>query len=303
MRLARLFLINVIVLFVLLEIVLRLQEPYFHLMTKGNLESPNKLLMTQYHPVWNHQIRGGLQELELKDDVHVNFFTVSTNSWGCRYPEIVIPKPAMTYRVIVIGDSFTEGYKLQDTVAVKLEQELQTDNSGLRYEILNCASSTYSPLLMYLRLRDHLMQIEPDAIIVNVDQTDIWDDAFRYRPRMVVNERGEVLSVRKDSWRMIELTKVAMEWSAAVRTLVSTGHRIALRLGFYSRPTEILASTHGNYYWFHTVQPADGTPRWQEAFEFLAENVKRIIDLCADRGVACAFTTYPHVGQIGVSVV
>src|SRR5262249_16561039 len=301
MRLTRFFLVNVVVVFVLLEIVLRLQEPYFHLMAKGNFESPNNLIMTQYHPVWNQQTRGRLQELELSmwiGDDQINY-TVTTNSWGCRYPEIVIPKPAMTYRVIVIGDSFTVGYKLQDTVAVKLEQELKRDNSGLRYEILNCASSTYSPLPMYLRLRDHLMQIEPDAIIVNVDQTDMYDDSLRYRPRMVVNDRGEVLSVRKASWQMIELTKVAMEWSAAVRTLVSTGQRIAMKLGFYGSTTEIPASTDGNVYWFHTVQPADGTPRWQEAFEFLAGNVKRIIDLCADRGVDCAFTTYPHVGQIG----
>jgi hypothetical protein len=121
---------------------------------------------------------------------------------------------------------------------------------------------------------------------------------------MVVNEQGDVLSVSKPSWQTMELTKVAMVWSAAVRTLVSTGHRLALRLEFYDRTTqpgggEILPPTLENIYWFHTVQPEDGAPRWQEAFEFVAGNVKRIIDLCAERGVDCAFTTYPHVGQLG----
>ena len=301
MRIIKVLLIQVLISLLLLEVALRLQEPYFHLMAKGDHESPNNLIVTQYHPVWNHQVRPNLHDLELrvKDDEEMGY-SISTNRWGCRYNDITMPKPKNTYRIIVIGDSFTFGYHQEDTVAVKLERQLNLEQSTLRFEVINCASGSYSPVLMYLRIRDHLLGINPDAIIINIDQTDLYDEYWRYRNRTVLDENGDVLSVKKRSWKTIEAAKVLMEYSTAVRTVVSVFHRTFLALGIYDRGSNAntRASTYENIYSFHTM-PSD-SPEWQGAFSLVEENVNRIIHLCRTHGLACAFSTYPHVNQVGV---
>ena len=60
-------------------------------------------------------------------DVHLQY-----NARGIRGPEIPYEKPAGTYRVVILGDSFIEGYSVnrEDRVAEQLEKLHQLHQSG-----------------------------------------------------------------------------------------------------------------------------------------------------------------------------
>ena len=276
--------VNAALFLVLMEIVLRLQEPRLHLLALGDYEAPNNLILTQYHPVWHHQLRGGLRELELRTSFEGGeSYRISTNSMGCRYREVQIPKPTGVHRVLVIGDSFTQGQNLANTPSVALEK-------AIGGEVVNCGTASYSPLLMYLRIKNQLLALEPDAIIVNVDNTDLYDDWVRYRPQTQFN--GEIpVAAAFPSWRTIESTKVIMAGSVAVRMGFSVLQQLQFRL---SPPAN--AATAEAIDWFHTADPNE--PKWRDAFAFLSENLGRILDLCAANQIRCAITSYPHQGQI-----
>jgi len=49
---------------------------------------------------------------------------IQTNSFGLRSPEVPVPKPRGTFRILLLGDSFTFGLRVaeQDVYARRLEQ-------------------------------------------------------------------------------------------------------------------------------------------------------------------------------------
>jgi hypothetical protein len=57
-----------------------------------------------------------------------------------------------------MGDSFTERLYEEDTLAAELQRTMDCAGGG-RYEVMNCGSVSYSPLLHFLRLKHQLLQL------------------------------------------------------------------------------------------------------------------------------------------------
>lgn len=97
-----------------------------------------------------------------------------TNNLGLRRDDDTsIVKPAGTARVLVLGDSQTEGMVSNDeSYSAGLERALNATESEAakreahRVEVLNAAVSGYSPLLEYLWLRERGSALQPDVILV-----------------------------------------------------------------------------------------------------------------------------------------
>lgn len=97
-----------------------------------------------------------------------------TNNLGLRRDDDTsIVKPAGTARVLVLGDSQTEGMVSNDeSYSAGLERALNATESEAakreahRVEVLNAAVSGYSPLLEYLWLRERGSALRPDVILV-----------------------------------------------------------------------------------------------------------------------------------------
>ena len=77
------------------------------------------------------------------------FVSYSFNGLGCRGPDYRMPKPTGTFRILLLGDSYTLGVGVheKDTFARQLEHLLNDDaeasSSGRNYEVINCGVSGY----------------------------------------------------------------------------------------------------------------------------------------------------------------
>jgi len=110
--------------------------------------------------------------------------------------DVEVAKPANTYRIFYVGDSFTEGTAPMDqSVPSLVETRLNAiaENGRWRYEVINTGTTSYSPTIYYLLVRYVLMKYSPDLIVVNVDMTDDFDD-WKYSQTLVRDKSGDPLA-------------------------------------------------------------------------------------------------------------
>lgn len=109
-------------------------------------------------------------------------YKVRTNSLGFRDTIVrAVPPRATRPRVLLIGDSFTEGLgvRYDSTVGGILTTRLAV--AGL--EVVNAAVLSYSPAIYWKKIQYLLEQrsLEISAVVVFIDISDIEDDALAYR--------------------------------------------------------------------------------------------------------------------------
>jgi lysophospholipase L1-like esterase len=98
------------------------------------------------------------------------------NSRGLRDREYPPLKPANTFRILALGDSFTygAGVSSKETYVKQLEAMLnETPNDrGLRYEVLNAGVPGYNTHQELIHLREVGLQYNPDMILIGFTQSD-----------------------------------------------------------------------------------------------------------------------------------
>jgi lysophospholipase L1-like esterase len=111
---------------------------------------------------------------------HIEFeYSFQTNSQGLRYKEIPLKKPEGTYRVLVIGDSFTEGVgvRAEDRFSSLLETSFKNIGKGIFF--IN-AGITGSGPLEYGKLFFNVgLKYEPDGLLLciyanDLSNTPVW---------------------------------------------------------------------------------------------------------------------------------
>jgi len=127
---------------------------------------------------------------------------VNTNSMGQRSPEVAIPKPPRTIRVLLLGDSFTFGLRAldKDLFARRIEERLQEKFAPMAVEVVNAGVLSYCPLLEYLQYRHQLQILEPDLVILNFDMSDVQDH-LAYSRDLRASPDGVPLFVTEPSLR------------------------------------------------------------------------------------------------------
>ena len=101
------------------------------------------------------------------------------NSLGLRDHEYSLSPPSDVTRVLVLGDSYTEGFgvSLEQTYVKVLETKLNAlAQQGRRYEVINGGMFGSSPLLEYLFLMQRGLQLQPNLVLLSYDPTDLEDD-------------------------------------------------------------------------------------------------------------------------------
>lgn len=127
-------------------------------------------------PVLNHVFHKSCtgvataQALKTEKDV-----TYKTNSLGYRGHEPVPGKPVL----LVLGDSYTEGFGLEEheTFPARLEAELQ--NAGAKdWQVLNGGTLGYTPALYGKYFDRYFLELRPRMVLLNLDFTDFNDDPY-----------------------------------------------------------------------------------------------------------------------------
>jgi len=130
------------------------------------------------HPVYHHQLRPGKHDLAITDSRFLDHpYVMHINSQGLRRKEdISFRKPAGNYRILALGDSFTEGEGVNDeeTFCYLVEQKLnQNRENHVYYEVLNAGVDSYAPILEKIYLMTKGITFEPDFVVVFYDMSDL----------------------------------------------------------------------------------------------------------------------------------
>jgi hypothetical protein len=167
--------INIVLTLVLLEVVLRLQQYFGPLY---DLSVNHAALSVELSAVLNHVPLPG-PEVE-PDGIRI---LAEPNAKGCR------PK------LLFLGDSFMQGLGPADNIPYQVRRYFQ---QSLHRElcVFNAGYSSYSPSVYVPQAKKLIPLVQPDFVIIDVDETDLWDDAYRYRHLVVRDDAGSIVAVR-----------------------------------------------------------------------------------------------------------
>jgi hypothetical protein len=160
--------------------------------TKGSLAAQRAPDLSFGLRSWriHHEMRPGYQSP-----------VVRTNSFGLRSPEVSVPKQEGTFRILLLGDSFTFGMRVADDEQIfarRLEHHLRERYPSRRIEVVNGGVLSYCPLLEYLEYRHYLHALEPNLVILNFDMSDVQDH-LAYSRDLVRDADGTPLFVTEPS--------------------------------------------------------------------------------------------------------
>jgi hypothetical protein len=107
-------------------------------------------------------------------DVNIEF---RINSQGMRADrDYARDKPAGVRRVVVLGDSYTMGYEVDEPECYARVLERELASRGDKVEVLNGGVSGYSTAEAYLRLTREMLAYQPDAVVIGFYGNDIVDN-------------------------------------------------------------------------------------------------------------------------------
>jgi len=178
---------------VIFEIGLRMQQyfgPLYDLeMTSINLNWESDILNHQPTPEnQNMCIYGDLTGFSYKRSYDANGIRIIDDIAllaGCRNP----------ISVLFLGDSFMEGFDDKNTLPYHVAKYFKTER-GVCLKTYNAGYTSYSPAIFVPQAKKLLPIVRPDYIVVDVDETDLYDDFARYRKLIVRNERGQNVGVK-----------------------------------------------------------------------------------------------------------
>ena len=178
---------------VIFEIGLRMQQyfgPLYDLEMAGiNLNWESDVLNHKPQPEkQNMCIYGDLTGFTYKRSYDENGIRIVDDTAllaGCRNP----------ISVLFLGDSFMEGYDDKNTLPYRVAEYFKTQR-GVCLKTYNAGYSSYSPAIFVPQAKKLLPILRPDYIVVDVDETDLYDDFVRYRELIVRNERGQNVGVK-----------------------------------------------------------------------------------------------------------
>lgn len=120
---------------------------------------------------------------------------LTINSHGLRGPDRPYAKPPGVFRILLLGDSFTEGYTVPEALTVRsvLEQILSRDACPPR-EVLNAGVAGYGTDQEYLSYLHDGNRYHPDLVVLLFFGNDLADNArLRKKPYFDVVDGKPVL--------------------------------------------------------------------------------------------------------------
>ncbi|MBN1593522.1 MAG: SGNH/GDSL hydrolase family protein [Candidatus Coatesbacteria bacterium] len=115
------------------------------------------------------------------------------NSKGLRGPEIPYEKPDGEFRILFLGDSFTEGYAVSDKdhFITKVQSSINSCDAPTRFLAINAGTGAYGIDQELLFWENEGIKYSPDLVVLMFYHNDVWEssedkhgDALRWgKPR------------------------------------------------------------------------------------------------------------------------
>lgn len=220
------------------------------------------------------------------------------NRLGLRGREVEAVKPPGTYRIVMLGDSFTmgKGVKDDETFSAVLEQALgkNAGTCGRTIEVLNGGVDSYAPVLESIQLAQDIAPLQPDLVVVNLDVSDLVQEAA-YRSQAVRSADGEIVAVPQHAEPAGPLERIRI-WTERHLFFTRAALFYANRaLGYRELTVREVVTRADAEIVMHTLEgDIDRTAQWRDLFE----SVTRMKRLADERGFAFLLTLYPWAHQI-----
>ena len=117
-----------------------------------------------------------------------------------QYSEELLPSSVRhnphAWKILFMGDSFMQGFGGKEEIPWQVMHHYQL--AGIPMIPLNAGYYSYSPSIFIVLARKLLPLVKPDAIVVVIDNTDLGDDAWRYRDLVARDAEGKITAVKSN---------------------------------------------------------------------------------------------------------
>lgn len=199
---ARLLVTTVGILLFVVEIFLRYGLGFHMTYMERNGSSSYQSGFGQRNPTWFNVLGPDTEIRHVKREfTHVR----TTNSLGLAEREVSSEPSANEYRILALGDSFTEGVGTDyDSTWVRvLERKLTSSFPGKSITAINAGISGSDVFYEYMLLKERLLDLEPDLVIVAINNSDVNDIIVRGGMERFQADGTTVYSNSPPSWEWI----------------------------------------------------------------------------------------------------
>ena len=159
-------------------------------------KTPSAIQKIMNDPILHHKWIPSKKIIEAPKDIPSFLIITNKQSWLEDY-DVTIEKPDDTFRIFYLGDSTVQGlvnspFRMVQIVEKKLNDKYKKQD--MKFEVINTGTSSYSFLQYYLLIKTQLLKYSPDLIVINIDMTDVVNDAC-YRRLILVDEEGNPAAI------------------------------------------------------------------------------------------------------------
>jgi lysophospholipase L1-like esterase len=128
----------------------------------------------------------------------------TTNSLGLAEREIPFEKSSNEYRIVAVGDSYTEGVGADytDSWVKVLERRLAAARPDRTFAAFNAGISGSDPWFEYMLLKEKLVTYRPDLVLMAINASDMGDGIIRGGPERFLPD-GTTRSRPTPSWEWL----------------------------------------------------------------------------------------------------
>jgi hypothetical protein len=235
---------------------------------------------------------------------------VSVNSAGFRDREHQLDKPEGTYRIAVLGDSYSEAMQvpLQSAYWAQLPAQLAACGfqRGREIEVLNFGVAGFGTAQQLLLLESVALRYRPDLVLLQfTNGNDVRNNSFaleaeKQRPFFMLDPRGRLRVDDSFAYSEAHLRRSSFS-SALLRRLADRSRVVQLLRAVSQAPvlSQAHAAADGVEAGLETaVLTAPRGALWEDAWRITEALIARAQDVAARNGAAMLLVSVPYAVQV-----